>query len=93
MQFEVQRTREFYQSSERLFDYISPAGQGILKAMYRLYGGVLNEIERSDYDVYSSRAELPRWRKLLIAGEAIVSSRWCFQSICINKNKRSDRAQ
>ncbi|MDF1745428.1 MAG: phytoene/squalene synthase family protein [Gimesia sp.] len=76
MQFEVQRTRDFYQSSERLFDYISPAGQGILKAMYRLYGGVLNEIERSDYDVYSSRAELPRWRKLLIAGEAIVSSRW-----------------
>ena len=76
MQFEVQRTREFYQNSERLFEYISPAGQGILKAMYRLYGGILNEIERSEYDVYSSRAELPRWRKLLIAGEAIVSSRW-----------------
>jgi len=76
MQFEVQRTREFYQNSERLFGYISPAGQGILKAMYRLYGGILTEIERSDYDVYSSRAELPRWRKLLIAGEAIVSSRW-----------------
>jgi len=76
MQFEVQRTREFYENSERLFGYISPAGQGILKAMYRIYGGILNEIERSDYDVYSSRAELPRWRKLLIAGEAIVSSRW-----------------
>ncbi len=76
MQFEVQRTREFYQNSERLFEYISPAGQGILKAMYRIYGGILNEIERSDYDVYSSRAALPRWRKLLIAGEAIVSSRW-----------------
>lgn len=76
MQFEVQRTREFYQNSERLFDYLSPAGQGILKAMYRIYGGILSEIERSDYDVYSSRAALPRWRKLLIAGEAIVSSRW-----------------
>lgn len=76
MQFEVQRTREFYQNSERLIDYISPAGQGILRAMYRIYGGILNQIERMDYDVYSSRAGLPRWRKLLIAGEAIVSSRW-----------------
>ncbi|QDT99359.1 phytoene/squalene synthase family protein [Gimesia aquarii] len=76
MQFEVQRTREFYQNSERLIDYISPAGQGILRAMYRIYGGILNEIERMDFDVYSSRAGLPRWRKLLIAGEAIVSSRW-----------------
>lgn len=76
MQFEVQRTREFYKNSERLIDYISPAGQGILKAMYRIYGGILNEIERVDYDVYSSRAGLPRWRKLLIAGEAIISSRW-----------------
>lgn len=76
MQFEVQRTREFYQNSEQLFDYISPAGKGILKAMYRLYSGILNEIERADYDVYSFRAELPKWRKLLIAGEAIVSSRW-----------------
>jgi len=76
MQFEVQRTRGFYQNSEELFDYISPAGQGILKAMCRLYSGILNEIERADYDVYSFRAELPRWRKLLIAGEAIISSRW-----------------
>lgn len=76
MQFEVQRTREFYHKSERLSDYISPAGQGILKAMYRIYGGILNEIERMEYDVYSSRAGLPKWRKLLIAGEAIVASRW-----------------
>lgn len=76
MQFEVQRTREFYHNSERLFDYISPAGQGILKAMYRIYGGILTEIERMEYDVYSSRAGLPKWRKMLIAGEAIVASRW-----------------
>lgn len=76
MQFEVQRTKEYYQKSERLFDYLSPDGQRILKAMFRIYRGILSEIERSDYDVYSSRAGLPRWRKLLIAGEAIVTSRW-----------------
>lgn len=76
MQFEVQRAKEYYQKSECLLDYISPAGQRILKAMYRIYGGILSEIERRDYDVYTSRAGIPHWRKLLIAGEAIISSHW-----------------
>lgn len=76
MQFEVDRARDFYQRSERLFDYLSPDGRRILKAMHRIYGGILSEIERLDYQVYATRAGLPRWRKLLIAGEAIVAARW-----------------
>ncbi|WP_232101374.1 phytoene/squalene synthase family protein [Gimesia panareensis] len=76
MQFEVDRARSYYQSSERLFEYVSPEGRRILKAMHQIYGGILNEIERLDYQVYATRAGLPRWRKLLIAGEALVASRW-----------------
>ncbi len=76
MQFEVQRAKDYYQKSECLLAYISPAGQRILKAMYRIYGGILSDIERRDYDVYTFRAGLPYWRKLLIAGEVIISSHW-----------------
>ncbi|QDT19200.1 phytoene/squalene synthase family protein [Gimesia chilikensis] len=76
MQFEVDRARLYYQNSERLFEYISPEGRRILKAMHQIYGGILNEIERLDYQVYTTRAGLPRWRKLLIAGEALIASRW-----------------
>ncbi|MBN72316.1 MAG: terpene synthase [Gimesia sp.] len=76
MQFEVDRARVYYQNSERLFEYISPEGRRILKAMHQIYGGILNEIERLDYQVYTTRAGLPRWRKLLIAGEALIASRW-----------------
>lgn len=76
MQFEVDRARDYYQNSERLFEYISPEGRRILKAMHQIYGGILNEIERLDYQVYTTRAGLPRWRKLLIAGEALIASRW-----------------
>ncbi|QDU13141.1 All-trans-phytoene synthase [Gimesia maris] len=76
MQFEVDRARSYYQSSARLFDYLSPEGQRILKAMHRIYGGILTEMERMDYNVYATRCGLPRWRKLLIAGEAIVAARW-----------------
>ena len=76
MKFEVERAKQYYQRSERLFEYISPEGRRILKAMHRIYGGILCEIERLDYHVYATRAGLPRWRKLLIAGEALVASRW-----------------
>ena len=59
MQFEVDRARVYYQNSERLFEYISPEGRRILKAMHQIYGGILNEIERLDYQVYTTRAGLP----------------------------------
>ena len=47
MQFEVDRARVYYQNSERLFEYISPEGRRILKAMHQIYGGILNEIEET----------------------------------------------
>jgi phytoene synthase len=72
MQFEVARTREYYARARALFGYLEPAGQPILETMLRIYGGLLDEIERRDYDVFSRRVELSCGRKLFIAGHAIV---------------------
>jgi phytoene synthase len=44
--------------------------------MLRIYGGLLDEIERRDYDVITRRVSLPRWRKLAIAVAATVRYRW-----------------
>jgi phytoene/squalene synthetase len=44
--------------------------------MLRIYGGLLDAIERRRYDVYSRRVSLSRWRKLLISFDAIVRQRW-----------------
>ncbi|MEX0701419.1 MAG: squalene synthase HpnC [Planctomycetales bacterium] len=75
MRFEVARARSYYVRAQRLFDLLEPAGRPILAAMLRIYGGLLDEIERRDYDVFSARVALPRWRKLLIALRAIVRRR------------------
>ncbi|MEX0717610.1 MAG: squalene synthase HpnC [Planctomycetaceae bacterium] len=72
MRFEVARARAYYARAERLFDLLEPAGRPILKAMLRIYGGLLDEIERRGYDVYSSRVALPRHRKLWIALAALL---------------------
>ncbi|MBT4864544.1 MAG: phytoene/squalene synthase family protein [Planctomycetaceae bacterium] len=76
MQFEAERARSYFRRAEELHGYLEPAGKPIFQAMLQIYGGLLDAIERRNYDVYSSRVSLPRWRKLLISFDAIVRQRW-----------------
>ena len=75
MQFEVERTKTYYSRAEKLFEYLEPPGKPIYAAMLKIYGGLLAEIERRNYDVFSQRVKLPAWRKLLISLHAIVRHR------------------
>ena len=58
-------------ASERLFEQIDSTGRPVLRAMLRVYGGLLGRIERVDYDVFTRRVRLPAWRKALIGTAAI----------------------
>lgn len=64
MQHEVARARQFYTRAAHLLPLVDPPGRPVLSAMLRIYGGILDEIERRRYDVFSSRVRLPRWKKL-----------------------------
>ena len=72
MAYEVERTKSFYASAEHLLTNLEPLGQPIMKAMLQLYGGLLREIERCKFDVFSRHISLPRWRKLWIAADALI---------------------
>ncbi|MBS0262132.1 MAG: phytoene/squalene synthase family protein [Planctomycetes bacterium] len=72
MQFEVSRAREYYARARPLFEYLEPQGRPILEAMLRIYGGILDEIERRRYDIFKGRVSLSRPKKLWIAGEVLV---------------------
>ncbi|MAG92722.1 MAG: terpene synthase [Planctomycetaceae bacterium] len=76
MEFEVARAREYYAKAESLFEWLAPRGRPILRAMLRIYGGLLGKIERRGYDVYTHRVELARWRKGVIAARAVVEQRF-----------------
>jgi phytoene synthase len=65
--FEVQRARGFYDAAWPLASLLYPAGRAVFLMMARTYCGLLDEIERRDYDVFSARVRLSRWRKLRIA--------------------------
>lgn len=80
MAFQAARARDFYARANRLFPLLKPSGRPIYKAMLRIYGGLLDEIERRDYDVYSERIRLPRWWKLWVSLDAIIRYRWLGRS-------------
>ena len=72
MTFEAERAKSFYASAEQLLPCLEPHGRPILKAMLQIYGGLLREIERRRFDVFSQHISLPRWRKLWIAADALI---------------------
>ena len=76
MTFQAERARKYYDRANDLFDYLSPTGKPILRAMVKIYSGLLDEIEQREYDVFSERISLPKWRKLLIAAESVVRQPW-----------------
>jgi len=72
MQFEVERARGFYARAEQLFSHLSKQGRPILRAMIRIYGGLLDQIEAREYDVYSSRVSLSKMKKWSIVARSFV---------------------
>jgi phytoene synthase len=75
MRFEVERARGFYEGAWPLVPLLRPAGRAVFLMMARTYRGLLDLIERRDYDVFSGRVSLSRWRKLLLAAR-VLPVRW-----------------
>ena len=75
MRFQTERAKSYYAKAEQLFAYLEPPGKPILRAMIDIYGGLLREIERRNFDVYSKRVSLPKWKKLWYATRAMIYSR------------------
>ncbi len=73
MRFQSERAKSYYARSEGLLQYLEPPGRPILRAMLDIYGGLLREIERRKFDIYSKRASVPKWKKIWFAVRAMVS--------------------
>ncbi|WP_437205017.1 phytoene/squalene synthase family protein [Planctomicrobium sp. SH664] len=71
MTFQWERARSYYIRSLELLDQLSPAGRRILSAFLELYGSLLENIRQADYDVFSRKIRVSRWKKLRIAARAL----------------------
>lgn len=65
MRFQVQRAREWFARSEAGVRWLAPDARWPVWASLRLYRGILDAIERLNYDVFNHRAYVPKAGKLL----------------------------
>jgi len=62
---QIARTRRLYAESWPGIAHLSPSGRFAVGTASRLYEGILDDIQRHDYDVFHRRAHVPDGQKLL----------------------------
>ena len=70
--FEARRARALYRRAEMGWELLHPSSQACVRIAHRLYAGILDEVERADWQVFRARAAVPAWRKGAIAGRELL---------------------
>jgi phytoene synthase len=71
--FQIGRARDLYASALQGVTALAPSGQFATMAAANLYAGILDEIERSGYDVFRGRAVVSSPRRLRSVARASAS--------------------
>ena len=75
MRFEIDRCRDLYASADRGIAELPPSSAACVRAARSLYAQVLERIEAADYDVFTSRARVPAWRKIEQVARIVAASK------------------
>jgi phytoene synthase len=73
MKFQINRTRELFKEAENEgVKHLNKSGRLPVLLASRIYGEILHEIEKNNYDVFSQRARVSFIKKLFIAFVIII---------------------
>jgi 15-cis-phytoene synthase len=75
MRFEIERTRTLYDAADVGIRLLPPSSARCIRTARDLYSRILGQIEASEYDVFSSRARLPTWKKAAAVGRTLLPGR------------------
>lgn len=75
LEFEIERTRRLYAFAEPGIDLVHPTSRDCLRTAFTLYQGILDEVERSGYRVFTGRATVPWTRRAAVALPALRRAR------------------
>ncbi len=74
--FQVRRARQYFDAADAVVPLFPDDGSRLtVRLLQRTYAGILDVIERMDYDVFRARAYVPLRRKLVILGRAVWAER------------------
>lgn len=72
--YEVRRARAHYAAAAPGLPMLARSSQACVRTAYHLYGGILDEVERADYDVFAQRAVVPYRRRIAVAARCALSA-------------------
>jgi phytoene synthase len=76
MRFQIARARRYFAAGSRVLDLFPADGSRLtVRLLQQTYAGILDAIERLDYDVFRARAYVSTPRKLAILGRAMWTER------------------
>lgn len=75
MAFEIDRARALYRRAEPGIAMLHPTSRDCVRTAYTLYGAILDEVERADYQVLRGRVRVSRLRRVRVAGPGLVRAR------------------
>ncbi len=71
--YEVRRAQTHYAAAAPGIPMLAPASQACIRAAYRLYGGILEQVQAQGYDVFARRAAVPRHQRLRVAMQCVLT--------------------
>jgi len=71
--YQVSRARAHYAAAAPGVPMLARNSQACIRAAYHLYAGILDEIERADFDVFARRAVVPNRQRLGVALRCLLT--------------------
>jgi phytoene synthase len=73
IKYEVGVARDHYAAAAPGIPLLEPASQACMRTAYRLYGGILDEVEAADYDVLAGRVTVGNRRRAAVAMRSLLT--------------------
>jgi 15-cis-phytoene synthase len=75
LRFEIARTRELYATARPGIELLHPTSRDCIRTAFALYGGILDAVEKADFQVLDRRVAVPLPRRIAVAVPGLVRAR------------------
>jgi phytoene synthase len=72
LKFQIARVRRLEQEAKIGIGMLDPASRPCIQAASELYCGIVDEVEKIDFQIFTHRAHTSTWRRIKVAGGAYV---------------------
>ena len=75
LQFQIARVRQLQKEATPGIAMLSPESRACIEAASELYCGIVDEVEKINYEIFEKRAKTSTWRRIKVALPAFIRAR------------------